>query len=74
MATITEVITNALSKVKTEVTEVRWLRGHRYVLLKIRSKADGVQYQWAYDQFNVVGIPYRSKDMANVHFGEWDEK
>jgi hypothetical protein len=72
MTTIMRSIANALAKVKTEVIETRWLRGHRYALIKTRSKADGIHYQWANDQYQAVGTRYRSHEMANVHFGDWE--
>lgn len=74
MATITEAMHNVFAKVKTEVLETRWLKGHRYSLIKSRSKQDGTNYQWADDQFKAVGPQYRSREMANVHFGEWEGK
>lgn len=74
MATITEALTNVFAKVKTEVLQTRWLKGHRYSLIMTRSKQDGTHYQWVDDKFEAVGSRYRSREMADVHFGDWDGK
>lgn len=71
MATLAEAVNNAFAKVKRESMTTRWLKGHLYEMVKTRSKQDGTSYFWVDDSGKKVSVNYRSREMAEVHFGDF---